>query len=157
MSARGFAAALSIRVEDLFHRRPPFPGRGRGHRFLAGAGEGPPLPGLGVGGHPGHVGREVGADVFEIGEEQAVYSPSFSGLTPMTCPWRVTAASPASADLGEGRFQGLEYPGGELLLEIRDIGRGGTGRFPLGQPVGGPGEGLVLYAGEDGEDPLATA
>lgn len=63
---------LSIRVEDLFHLRPPVSLGPARDGFLHGHHDFPPLLGLGVGGHFGHIGGVVGAVVLEIGEKEAL-------------------------------------------------------------------------------------
>ena len=56
-------------MEHFFHPGPPFVGGAVGERLLARFADGPPLLGGGVGGNVRHVGGEVRADVFEIGEQ----------------------------------------------------------------------------------------
>ena len=50
----------------VFHQ---VPGLAIGERLLHRVGQRPPALGLGVGGHRRHVGLEVVADVFEVGEQ----------------------------------------------------------------------------------------
>lgn len=59
----------SIHVEDFFHVGPPGALGAVREGLLAGFADGPPFLGAGVGGHGGHIGGEVGADILEVAKE----------------------------------------------------------------------------------------
>src|SRR5665647_2635174 len=102
----------SVQVEDFFHPAPELLVAARRDRRLAGVGLLPPALSLGIGGHPGHVGLEIVAGVFERREQQVLALLDLAEID------RVVADM-ALPDLGQDAGPG----GGVELLVVFDLVR----------------------------------